>query len=678
MNDDEYEDMAIRVVVRKRPISRQELAKGDRDVMEIKNKQVLLHEPKTKVDLTKVIETQLFRFDDAFGEIESNELIYNRTVRHLVASVFEGGKASCFAYGQTGSGKTFTMMGSNPAAPTQVSSNPGLYVLAARDLFELLGLPQHKSKGLAVYTSCFEIYGGKLFDLLNERASIRCLEDAHQKVQTPGLTEHRIHSVEALLELMAEAHTQRSTGSTGANMESSRSHQVLQICVRSAERPVPGKPRPAPGKLSFIDLAGSERGADTTHNNKQTRMEGADINTSLLALKEVIRSRERKKGHTPFRGSKLTQVLKDSFVGDNTRTCMIACVSPSHSNCEHTRNTLLYADRVKEHQHNGGHAISSSSSSSNSSDHGAGAHALPPRPGTSAGINGRPAPLPGRRASSHVSRPETAPGLVGSTRPPLSESLFPTPEEDRTQIEGESSVLQHQQQETQIAQQQEELLRLQRLQQQELERLQQQQQEQRQQLQQKQQQLQQQQQQQQHQEEDERKKEEDGEEMKAEPEEEGKVLEELEFPIPALSLSGASGEGGELESQVGAVEVAGAPSDTDRPSSVSLSAKQNYASDERPAGPSRRRASSAEVGAESADLIRRTVGLISAHKMAIAEMVEVMKDEMNLVQEMEDTERRDAENYTNTLEKLLLVKGEAISLLRAELQQFQSARATEM
>ena len=103
------------------------------------------------------------------------------------------------------------------------------------------------------------------------------------------------------------------------------------------------------GKLSFIDLAGSERGADTTHSSKQTRMEGAEINTSLLALKEVIRSLERKQGHTPFRGSKLTQVLKDSFVGEKTRTCMVACVSPSHTNCEHTLNTLRYADRVKEH-----------------------------------------------------------------------------------------------------------------------------------------------------------------------------------------------------------------------------------------------------------------------------------------------------------------------------------------
>lgn len=99
--------------------------------------------------------------------------------------------------------------------------------------------------------------------------------------------------------------------------------------------------------MSFIDLAGSERGADTIEQDKKTRIDGAEINKSLLALKECIRAIDQDKKHTPFRGSKLTQVLKDSFIG-NCRTVMIANVSPGLSCSEHTLNTLRYADRVKE------------------------------------------------------------------------------------------------------------------------------------------------------------------------------------------------------------------------------------------------------------------------------------------------------------------------------------------
>jgi hypothetical protein len=90
--------------------------------------------------------------------METNEQIYHRTIKHLVSFVFDGGKASCFAYGQTGSGKTFTMMGSRPDAPAAVAVNAGLYVLAARDIFSLLQMPQFQH--LKVYISCFEIYAG--------------------------------------------------------------------------------------------------------------------------------------------------------------------------------------------------------------------------------------------------------------------------------------------------------------------------------------------------------------------------------------------------------------------------------------------------------------------------------------------------------------------------------------
>ena len=94
-------------------------------------------------------------------------------------------------------------------------------------------------------------------------------------------------------------------------------------------------------------MAGSERGADTANNDKQTRIEGAAINQSLLALKECIRALDQNHSHKPFRGSKLTQVLKESFMG-NSKTVMIANISPNNKSCENTLNTLRYANRVKE------------------------------------------------------------------------------------------------------------------------------------------------------------------------------------------------------------------------------------------------------------------------------------------------------------------------------------------
>ena len=143
------------------------------------------------------------------------------------------------------------------------------------------------------------------------------------------------------MQVMSSGLVNRSSGTTGANADSSRSHAILQLQLRSRAD------MKYLGKMSFIDLAGSERGADTIDQNRQTRLDGAEINKSLLALKECIRALDLDKKHTPFRGSKLTQVLKDSFTG-NSKTTMIANVSPAASCCEHTLNTLRYADRVKE------------------------------------------------------------------------------------------------------------------------------------------------------------------------------------------------------------------------------------------------------------------------------------------------------------------------------------------
>lgn len=193
---------------------------------------------------------------------------------------------------------------------------------------------------MSIWISFYEIYCGKLYDLLNDRQQLYAREDAKQNVNIVGLQEKKITGVQSLMQIIEFGSSVRITGVTGANMDSSRSHAILQISLKDSHNKIHGK-------ISFIDLAGSERGADVVDSNKQTRIDGAEINKSLLALKECIRALDQDKRHTPFRGSKLTLVLKDSFTG-NCRTLMIGNISPCAASCEHTLNTLRYADRVKE------------------------------------------------------------------------------------------------------------------------------------------------------------------------------------------------------------------------------------------------------------------------------------------------------------------------------------------
>ncbi|XP_043783234.1 kinesin-like protein KIF24 isoform X1 [Cervus elaphus] len=322
----------IRVCVRKRPLGMREVRRGEINIITVKDKETLLvHEKKEAVDLTQYILQHVFYFDEIFDEACTNQDIYMKTTHPLIQHIFNGGSATCFSYGQTGAGKTYTMIGTH--------QNPGLYALAARDIFRQLEVSQPR-RHLFVWISFYEIYCGQLYDLLNRRKRLFAREDSKHVVQIVGLRELQVDSVELLLEVILKGSKERSTRATGVNADSSRSHAIIQIQIKdSAKRTF--------GRISFIDLAGSERAADARDSDRQTKMEGAEINQSLLALKECIRALDQEHTHTPFRQSKLTQVLKDSFIG-NAKTCMIANISPSHVATEHTLNTLRYADRVKE------------------------------------------------------------------------------------------------------------------------------------------------------------------------------------------------------------------------------------------------------------------------------------------------------------------------------------------
>uniref|UniRef100_A0A0D3G3E3 Kinesin-like protein n=1 Tax=Oryza barthii TaxID=65489 RepID=A0A0D3G3E3_9ORYZ len=319
----------IKVVVRKRPLNRKEVSRKEEDIITVHDSSSLtVYEPKLKVDLTAYVEKHEFCFDAVLDEQVSNDEVYRETVEPIIPIIFQRTKATCFAYGQTGSGKTYTMQ--------------PLPLRAAQDMVRLLHQPVYRNQNFKLWLSYFEIYGGKLFDLLSDRRQLLMREDGKKQVCIVGLQEFEVSDVQIVKEYIERGNAARSTGSTGANEESSRSHAILQLAIkkhiivtdtrRQRDRDAnESKNTKAVGKISFIDLAGSERGADTTDNDRQTRIEGAEINKSLLALKECIRALDNDQIHIPFRGSKLTEVLRDSFVGS----------------CEHTLNTLRYADRVK-------------------------------------------------------------------------------------------------------------------------------------------------------------------------------------------------------------------------------------------------------------------------------------------------------------------------------------------
>jgi kinesin family protein 2/24 len=176
--------------------------------------------------------------------------MYKSALKPLLPLVVKQGIVTCFAYGQTGSGKTYTMN--------------GLQELIVHELFELA------KKGFSVTVSNFEIYGGRCLDLLNEKSVLNILEDKNGNIQIPGLTEQRAENAKELLAIMEQANANRTTHATVANDTSSRSHAICQVGVRRGEE--------AAGKLVLVDLAGSERAQDTQSNNRQRRMEGAEIN----------------------------------------------------------------------------------------------------------------------------------------------------------------------------------------------------------------------------------------------------------------------------------------------------------------------------------------------------------------------------------------------------------------
>ena len=330
----------IFVCVRKRPIFPKEIMDGEIDCVSAINPKIYIYESKIKIDgYTKYIDVNEFNFDNAFNEEDNTYLLYKYSILPSLDILSRGGVVTCFAYGQTGSGKTYTMR--------------GIQDFAIENIFQIFSELGKKMKTKFIfYISFFEIYLGLLYDLLNNRNKVMALEDKNQRVQIYGLIEQQVESPKEMKSIIDFANRVRTTHNTVTNETSSRSHAICNFIIKIQNQNYEKEY----AKLSLVDLAGSERATETQSNDKNRLAEGAEINKSLLALKECIRALDARKAkgnnehHVPFRNSKLTLVLRDSFLGkdDLCRIIMISCISPSNHSANHTINTLRYSMRLKE------------------------------------------------------------------------------------------------------------------------------------------------------------------------------------------------------------------------------------------------------------------------------------------------------------------------------------------
>uniref|UniRef100_A0A8D8SI95 Kinesin-like protein n=1 Tax=Cacopsylla melanoneura TaxID=428564 RepID=A0A8D8SI95_9HEMI len=288
-----------------------------------------------------------FTFDGVYDANSTTEQIYNEIAYPLIEGVLEGYNSTVFAYGQTGCGKSFSMQG-----VLEPPSQRGIIPRAFEHIFESISLAE-ETKYL-ILASYLEIYNEEIRDLLSAevRRKLDLKESPDKGVYVTDLSHHAVQTVTDCQRLMEQGWNNRSVGSTLMNADSSRSHSIFCISVENmniassdgCEMEGDGPIRR--GKLNLVDLAGSERQAKTGATGDRLK-EATKINLSLSALGNVISALvDGKAKHIPYRDSKLTRLLQDSL-GGNTKTLMVACLSPADNNYDETLSTLRYANRAK-------------------------------------------------------------------------------------------------------------------------------------------------------------------------------------------------------------------------------------------------------------------------------------------------------------------------------------------
>eukprot|EP00747_Dinoflagellata_sp_TGD_P066318 gnl/TRDRNA2_/TRDRNA2_154749_c0_seq1.p1 gnl/TRDRNA2_/TRDRNA2_154749_c0~~gnl/TRDRNA2_/TRDRNA2_154749_c0_seq1.p1 ORF type:complete len:1034 (-),score=214.84 gnl/TRDRNA2_/TRDRNA2_154749_c0_seq1:274-3291(-) len=348
---------AIKVAVRVRPLNARENTIGSPCVVNMSGTSTVINvNPQPK---TFTYDYSYDSMDPSSPSFASQDMVYNDIGSLVLKNALDGYNGCIFAYGQTGSGKSYSVMGG--------PKDPGVIPRVVDSLFQSKARLEAASEGEArIWVSYLEIYNEHIRDLLhpgNEQPDLKVVDHADLGVCVPGLVSTPCPQQSDVQRLMDFGTKKRVTSSTNMNATSSRSHAVFTIKVQRLFGPMPGagqkdERRGTTAKINLVDLAGSERVAKSQSEGKALK-EGCAINQSLSALGLIIKElsehqiKQAKKGGAatkqalPFRSSKLTFLLKDSLAG-NSRTFMLAAISPAMDNVEETLSTLRFASSVKK------------------------------------------------------------------------------------------------------------------------------------------------------------------------------------------------------------------------------------------------------------------------------------------------------------------------------------------
>ncbi|XP_061128625.1 kinesin-like protein KIF1B isoform X4 [Syngnathus typhle] len=349
---------SVKVAVRVRPFNSRETSKDSKCIIQMQGNTTTILNPKTPKEPAKT-----FSFDYSYWSHTTPEdpcfaaqnQVYNDIGKEMLQHAFEGYNVCIFAYGQTGAGKSYTMMGK------QEEGQEGIIPMLCEDLFEKINEDNNKEElSYSVEVSYMEIYCERVRDLLNpkNKGNLRVREHPLLGPYVEDLSKLAVTSYTDIADLMDAGNKARTVAATNMNETSSRSHAVFTIVFTQRKHDSETDlSTEKVSKISLVDLAGSER-ADST-GAKGTRLkEGANINKSLTTLGKVIsalaevdnctsKSKKKKKSDfIPYRDSVLTWLLRENL-GGNSRTAMVAALSPADINYDETLSTLRYADRAK-------------------------------------------------------------------------------------------------------------------------------------------------------------------------------------------------------------------------------------------------------------------------------------------------------------------------------------------